>query len=154
MALTSSSSAPTAPKRSLEHWFLLGGTLLAALTLVVLGLWITPDPRGFGTHEQLGMPPCHFLAWTGIPCPGCGVTTSVALAVHGEFAASFWNQPFGLVTALLVPIAAAIAIVQHARGRDLGETLRALRPGWLAIGLAVTAIGGWVWKFAAMRGGH
>lgn len=152
MALSLPPSTPTATRRSLEHWVLLGATLLGALALIVLGLWITPDPRGFGTHEQLGMPPCHFLAWTGIPCPGCGVTTSVSLAAHGDFTASFWNQPFGLVVALTLPLAAVTALVQHARGRDLGETLRALRPGWCAILIGLAALGGWIWKFAAMRG--
>jgi hypothetical protein len=153
VALPSDSSAVAAPKRSLEHWLLLGGTLLAALAVTVLGLWIQPDPRGFGTHEQLGMAPCQFLAWTGIPCPGCGVTTSVTLAAHGHFAQSFANQPFGLIVTLLVPLAALVALVQHARGRDLGDTLRALRPGWWAAAVGVVALASWIWKIAAMRSG-
>jgi hypothetical protein len=131
---------------------LLGGSLLATLAIVVLGLWIQPDPRGFGTHEQLGMSPCHFLAFTGLPCPGCGVTTSVALAAHGSFAQSFWNQPFGLLVTVVAPLAALVAVVQHARGRDLGETLRASRPMWWATGLGLAGVGSWIWKIAAMRG--
>lgn len=151
MALSSSASTPT--KRSLEHWTVLGATVLAALAIVALGLWTTPDPRGFGTHEQLGMPPCQFLVWTGIPCPGCGVTTSVALAAQGEFVASFRNQPFGLFAAIVTPIAAIYALVLHARGRDLGDELRARKLAWIALAIGLIALGGWIWKFVAMRGG-
>ncbi|MCY2959918.1 MAG: DUF2752 domain-containing protein [Planctomycetota bacterium] len=151
---TSETSAPVAPKRSLEHWALLSGAILAAFAVLVLGTWIEPDPRGFGTHEKLGMGACNFLAWTGIPCPGCGVTTSVSLAAHGSFRAAFWNQPFGLIVALLAPLAALVAIVQHARGRDLGATLRALRPAWWGLGLGIAAAAGWAWKIVAMRAGH
>lgn len=147
-----SSSAP-APRRPFEHWMLLGGALASALAVVAIGAWITPDPRGYGTHEQLGLAPCHFLAWTGIPCPGCGVTTSVALAMHGRFAASFANQPFGLAVALAVPAAAVVALVQHARGRDLGALLASLRPLWILLAVGVACAAGWAWKYAAMRPG-
>lgn len=130
----------------------LGGALLALIAVIVLGTWAHPDPRGHGTHEQFGMPPCRMLQVTGFPCPGCGVTTSVALAAHGQFVASFWNQPFGLVLTLLIPIAAVFAVWQHARGRDLGDVVRALHPKWWLIGLGVVAVAAWAWKTSVIRG--
>lgn len=139
-------------RRSLEHWVILGGALLALIAVIVLGTWVEPDPRGHGTHEQFGMPPCRMLQFTSIPCPGCGVTTSVALAAHGQFAASFWNQPFGLFMALAVPIVAIFALVQHARCRDLGQVLRAMYLRWWMLGIGLVALAGWAWKAAAMRG--
>ena len=39
-----------------------GGRLLG---LVVLARRLEPDPRGFGTHTQLGLRPCSFLRATG-----------------------------------------------------------------------------------------
>ena len=87
-------------KRAPEHWILLSMAAATLLGLIVLGVFVAPDDRGYGTHEQLGLPACGVMKVTGIPCPGCGVTTSVALAASGRFADSFVNQPFGLLTAL------------------------------------------------------
>jgi len=159
VALPTESSVPVVParspeRRSAEHWTLLALVLAAAAAVLVLGLLIEPDPRGFGTHEKLGMAPCQFLAWTDIPCPGCGVTTSVSLAAHGRFAESFANQPFGTLVAVLVPITAIFALVQHARRRDLGQMLHASRPMWWMLALGVLGLGGWAWKIALMRSGH
>src|SRR5436190_1772061 len=70
--------------------------------LVLIGLgWVTIfviairlDPYRGGTvwreetHTQLGLPPCQFKAVTGIACPSCGMTTSFALLMRGDF----WNS--------------------------------------------------------------
>jgi hypothetical protein len=45
---------------------------------------LDPDPRGYGTHEQLGLTPCFFQNWTGHLCPACGTTTAWAHAVRGD----------------------------------------------------------------------
>ena len=62
----------------------LGYAGLTGLAVVTLGIAraLTPAPAGFGTHEQLGLPPCAFLHWTGFPCPSCGLTTCFAHAAH------------------------------------------------------------------------
>lgn len=85
--------------------------MVIALASVTLGLarYLRPSARGFGTHEQLGLPACTFLTWTGIPCPSCGLTTSFAYAAHGHWWDAFLAQPFGLLafclTALSIPLA-------------------------------------------------
>jgi hypothetical protein len=71
-----------------------------------LGLWgiarrLEPDPRGFGTHTQLGMRPCSFLRITGRLCPTCGMTTSFAWFVRGRIARSWQANPAGSVLALV-----------------------------------------------------
>lgn len=139
-------------RRPAEHWLVLALALVAVAGVVVLATLVEPDPRGYGTHEKLGLPPCRMLDWTGFPCPGCGVTTSIALAAHGHIAAAWHNQPFGLVVALLAPLAALWALVQHLRGRDLARELSRLRPGWWGIGAGLAAAAGWAWKIALVRG--
>jgi hypothetical protein len=144
--------APTPIRRSQEHWILLLSAVGALLLLAVLALWIHPDPRGFGTHEQLGLPACRMMDWTGIPCPGCGVTTSVALFVHGQFLASFHNQPFGFLVALAIPLYAAWAIASHLLGRDLARDMQLLRiRTFVAGGFAAIALG-WLYKIAIVKG--
>lgn len=41
-------------------------------------------PRTHGTHRQLGLPACTMLSTVGLPCPSCGMTTSVSLLVQGN----------------------------------------------------------------------
>lgn len=61
--------------------FVLGGGLL---TLLATAAWLAPSPRGLGTHQQLGLPPCTFIQFAGIRCPACGMTTSWAHLVRGQ----------------------------------------------------------------------
>lgn len=92
-------------------WALLG----AGCGLVVgLSAWLQPSANGFGTHQQLGLPPCEFGSITGIACPGCGLTTSFAHMAHGHFIAGFASHLMGpplflmtLFVALFAPYAIA-----------------------------------------------
>lgn len=45
---------------------------------------------------------CLFNAVTGIPCPGCGLTRSLRLALRGNFAESFAMHPLLLPTLALL----------------------------------------------------
>lgn len=73
------------------------------LLIVVLGIavWLPPDPRGFGTHQGLGLPPCTFRATLNIPCPSCGFTTSFSHFVRGEWILSANANPAGFGLAFL-----------------------------------------------------
>ena len=118
--------------------------------LIAVGVLTTPAEAGHGTHEQLGLPPCDWIANWGIPCPGCGVTTSVSLFAHGRPWASFVNQPFGFLLALGAAVLPLIAGVGHVRGLDLRARL--IRLPWigLVIAGAVLFTLGWAWKLVAL----
>ena len=45
---------------------------------------LRPDPRGYGTHQQLGLPPCAFMTLFGARCPTCGMTTAWTSLAHGD----------------------------------------------------------------------
>ncbi len=141
---------PTTKKRGVEHWFFLAMAGCVVIAFVVLGVFISPDERGFGTHEKLGFPPCAVLEATGIPCPGCGVTTSVSLAANGRFVDSFVNQPFGLFFALASAAYALWAFWTHARGGDLHETVRKFRLGKWALRLGIAMGVAWVYKIVQL----
>jgi Protein of unknown function (DUF2752) len=66
---------------------------------------LEPSPAGHGTHVQLGLPPCGFLALTGLPCPGCGLTTSFVHLLRGELSAAALANPLGIPLCLLTCLA-------------------------------------------------
>ena len=78
---------------------------------------LTPDPSGQGTHQQLGLPPCSVQIWLGVPCPSCGLTTSITHVMHGELAAAYRVQPVGVVVALAAAIALVVCGEAALRGR-------------------------------------
>ena len=132
--------------RTPGHWILLGAAVVALVGFALLGTVVTPAEEGHGTHEQLGLPACSSMEVFGVPCPGCGVTTSVALATRGRLMESFLNQPFGLFVALVGALLIPWALIGLLRGKDLGEQgLRfATRP--VLIPLGVYFVGAWIYK--------
>ncbi|NOX60289.1 MAG: DUF2752 domain-containing protein, partial [Planctomycetes bacterium] len=58
--------------------------LLAAGAIIGTAGFVTPDPKGFGTHEQLGQQRCSWPRQYAIPCPTCGMTTAFAYVVRGR----------------------------------------------------------------------
>jgi len=141
-----------ADRRSLEHWLVLCVPLAGLVLMAVLALAVEPDPRGFGTHEKLGLPACKSMEWFGIPCPGCGVTTSVALASRGRLLDSIRNQPFGIVTVLGILVSSVWTVRGHLRGRDLYRDLQVVRWRPWTIGLGSALAATWIYKVALVFG--
>jgi len=54
------------------------------------------QPKSHGTHRQLGLPSCHILSTLGIPCPSCGMTTSISLLAHGDLPAAWQTNWAGV----------------------------------------------------------
>jgi hypothetical protein len=114
--------------RQTDHVPPLGRAVRLALVLAALGLvgvlvvarCLTPDPRGYGTHVQLGLLPCTFERLTGRRCPTCGMTTAFAWFARGQLDRAWQANPAGSLLApaclVLVPWLLAMA----ARGRPLG----------------------------------
>ena len=117
----------------------------ASWPVIGLSLWLRPDPRGFGTHQQLGLPPCDFQDATRVPCPGCGLTTSFTAMAHGHvvdaFAAHLMGPPLFVIT-LAVALASPWAM-RNALSVDLvlghRATISALSVT-LALGLVTFAL--------------
>jgi hypothetical protein len=83
------------------------GLLASACAVLAVAGWLEPAARGYGTHTQLGLPPCNFLRLTHLPCPSCGLTTCFAWAVRLHFWNAFRANPFGILaffgTVSLIP---------------------------------------------------
>jgi hypothetical protein len=105
----------------------------AALTcaaVLAIAASVTPDPRGYGTHERLGLRPCGFQLMFNIPCPSCGSTTSFAHFVRGEFGMAARTNP----AAMLLAAAMTLSVPWLLAGSVLGRLWKVDDPlRWTAI---------------------
>ncbi|MBX7169090.1 MAG: DUF2752 domain-containing protein [Pirellulales bacterium] len=107
---------------------------LGLLALLCVAAWLTPNARGLGTHQQLGLPPCTFLTLFGQRCPACGMTTAWAHAVRGQFAAAAAANLGGTLLAVAAALGAPWLLAVALRGRWL---LGVPREEVLAVGAGV-----------------
>lgn len=128
----------------LRFWATL--VLAAALAPLALAAWLRPDPRGYGTHRQLGTGPCGMLIVTGYPCPTCGMTTAFAHTVRGQWLRAAWVQPAGFVMALGVAATAVGAGWIVVRGRLPHRWPAWVTPFRLYLALLVLLLGSWGFK--------
>lgn len=120
-----------------------------AMAAVGISLSVKPDPRGYGTHEALGLPPCGLMLVAEVPCPSCGLTTSFAHSARLQVGSAFRANPAGPVLFGLVLATGGIA---------LGALLRVIRPErvqswydrfpweWGGVSLIVLLLLAWGWK--------
>lgn len=125
----------------------------AAAVLLVASL-VTPDPRGYGTHQQihlpkiagieLALPACSMKSLTGLPCATCGMTTSFAHAIRGQWGRAFVVQPFGFLL-FVCTLGAAIHSAVYVTTNRL---LIGPRVPWKKIGLILLLLWvvSWVYK--------
>ena len=112
----------------------LRGAAILGACLVVLAV----------AYAGIELPPCSFQTETGMPCPGCGMTTSMAAMIRGQVAAAFGAQPFGIILFLAICVLTAAGAIELVGGKAV---VTYLRPGlwWLWAALA-GLLGGWAIK--------
>lgn len=134
-------------------WWVRAGLVVTAMTLGVLlvtAARLEPDPRGHGTHEQLGLLPCWAITLWKIRCPACGMTTAWARALHGD-AIGALRANLGGVLLLL----ASVATIPWALWSAVaGRWAAGVRPGdWLIAAVLVSivaiTIAEWIWRLAS-----
>jgi Protein of unknown function (DUF2752) len=94
----------------------IGVGLVAMLGVAVA---LRPSERGWGTHQQLGLPPCTFQWMFGQRCPSCGMTTSWAWLVRGNAVRAAKANVGGTLLAAAALVAAPWLLVSAIRGRWL-----------------------------------
>ncbi|MEM6332547.1 MAG: DUF2752 domain-containing protein [Planctomycetota bacterium] len=124
---------------------------LPALAVLTIAAFVTPDAAGYGTHTQLGLPPCGFELATGLPCATCGMTTAFAHAADGNFVASFLTQPAGFVLAVLTAVTAIVATYIAITGAD-PRPLKSLFSAKLVLLGGAILVGGWIYKIVVTLG--
>jgi len=141
------------------NWMVRGTLLVMAGLLAgvfALAFWLKPygpdgRPLRMETHRQLGLPPCTFYDYTGLPCPSCGMTTSFALLVRGDVGPSLKANAVGTLLAVfclgLIPWALACAL----RGRLLGVRSAERAMTWVVAVLIALLLVRWVIVLAFIR---
>ena len=143
---------PTTPIRPLSQpvrWSF-AALALALAAMLVIARSVEPDPRGYGTHERLGLAPCSFLASTGRPCPACGATTAVAEVVRGRWGRAWRANPAAtLLGALAAPTIAWLVLAAWSR-RPIG--FRSPTAPLVGLLLLLTAVGSAFWLMRFLDG--
>lgn len=97
------------------------------------------------------VPICPTRNWLHIPCPGCGATRAILMAMRGDLGGAMHMHPLAIVAAVLMIPTAFIAlrgIVQVGVPPPLPPMLR--RMWYVFVGLLLVL---WIARFAGYFGG-
>ncbi len=118
----------------------LGVAIGGAAVLGVAAIWSTSSvTSGPGT--------CIFRHFTGLPCPGCGLTRSFVMLAHGDVSSAFGYNLMGPVLFAVLAVSVAIAVWVLVSGRS------AALSRWSSMVFSKTAlvvIGAWL-VYAVVR---
>jgi len=90
--------------------------------------------------------PCGMKQRTGLPCPTCGMTTSVLAFAGGDLLASFYVQPAGAFLCTLLVVGAFFAFLIAAFGvyfSALDRLFAEIRIKHVVVGLLIILAAGW-----------
>lgn len=111
--------------------------VLATLGLLQVGLFAA----------GLGGWTCPVRAVTGVPCPGCGLTHSLAALACGHWSEAVADHPLGPVVAVAGALLLAGAVLPRASGGRLAGGVRVLeRTLWLDALFGIAAFAAWGWR--------
>lgn len=113
----SSKSRWRSPAISTKVRWLLALLGIGLSSLLVTAFLLQPSSQGYGTHQQLGLPPCTFVALYGRRCPACGMTTSWSHLVRGQLPSALAANVGGTLLGGIVLLVAPWSLASAARGR-------------------------------------
>lgn len=141
------------PRAIGKNPFLDGAVLfsLACLTVLVASLLLP-------ANGIPGIDICAFHAWTGLPCPGCGLTRAFCALSHLRFQEAWSLHPFSFPLYGLVLGGVAAPLLTHRFPSLLGgKAAKAFRISALLLAAALLVFGIWRAKadYARLRAtGH
>ena len=125
---------------------------LVAMILLSVAVFLTPSVDGIGTHAQLGLPQCGWIAVANLPCPTCGMTTAWSHTVRGEFSSAFMTQPMGMLLALMTVFIAIGSMITVCTGYSFQPLLYRFPPSKIFILVIVLTLTAWGFKILLHRG--
>ncbi|MEM7137280.1 MAG: DUF2752 domain-containing protein [Myxococcota bacterium] len=121
---------------------------LCSFAVLLTAAVLEPNPRGMGTHTQLGLPPCGFLTLTGFPCPGCGLTTAFAHGIRGQWLEAASANPLGLALFVIVCVAFCVSLVAPFRGWRFADLFDRWSIDRWGLALAAGGVAIWIARLA------
>ena len=128
--------------------------LLVTWAMLLMGGFVVarslePDSRGFGTHQQLGLPECSVRQMFSRPCPGCGMTTSFSHFIRGEIYSATRANPAGVLLAMVCLLMIPWSLLSAAHGNLwlVDEPLMFLA----AVVVAIGAVASIAWLMAIFQ---
>jgi hypothetical protein len=88
-----------------------------------------------------------------VPCPTCGITRAVRLALHGDLAGATRLHPLMWLAVPVVMLFLSVELVGYARTGAWGASRRMRFSSVLMVGTAALLFALWIARFAGMFGG-
>jgi len=105
-------------------------------------------------HKWVFYPfPCGFKEQFGLPCPTCGMTTSVLAFANGQILRAFYVQPAAAVMCCMLICAGLTTFVMAITGTDWG-LVRNIKLKYIIVTLIVIVGGGWAVTLARAFAGR
>jgi len=118
-----------------------GGTPGVAQLLVLIGLAAALVLLTHWCDISL----CPLKRFVGVPCPTCGTTRAVLLAMRGDFAGAFAMQPLCMA---LLAAAGPVALAAYRLPRFRRALASAARSPWAWALAALAVAANWAWVLA------
>jgi hypothetical protein len=133
---------PKAYRRASSQERLTAGVVLLAVGALFGLFWAS------GRYKIKLWPfPCGFKQKYGLPCPGCGVTTSAVTFAQGRILDAFYIQPAGALLCSLLAISAFLAFLVAVFGIYFGFLERfffKVKLTYIILAFIVVIAAGWV----------
>ena len=117
---------------------------LVVLSVFGVAAWLKPNPNGFGTHQQLGLPPCTIRMIFQVPCPSCGMTTSFANFVRGRWISAIQANAAGFLLAVISLLFLPWSWISLSRRNYWKLSNPHITFIWILISLCLSAILNWL----------
>jgi hypothetical protein len=132
---------PAAPEQNTEASASLRANLPKVAVLLV----------GIAAFVFSPIPLCPLRRLLHVPCPGCGGTRAVFLALHGDIVGSIHVHPLALPAALWLVPTMIVMCTAIARGNPNARLPVSLRRGWGLLLIAMFVL--WIARFFGAWGG-
>ncbi len=127
--------------------------LILTLALVAGYAWLFYTLNLYPDNPSGESGVCLFREVTGVPCPSCGSTRSIAQILKGDMkGALLWN-PFGFIIMVIMLVMPVWLVIDLVSGKDAlyrfyVKLENILKIKWVAVATIILVLANWAWNIA------